>query len=40
MLTPARLLCPLLLLLSAASAFAQSTKPGLWEIQTRVGGNP
>jgi hypothetical protein len=26
--------------LGAANAFAQSTKPGLWEIQTRMGGNP
>ncbi len=40
MFIPARLLCPSLLLLGAASAFAQSTKPGLWEIQTKLGGNP
>jgi len=36
----AHLVCSSLLLLGATGAFAQSTKPGLWEIQTRVGGNP
>jgi hypothetical protein len=40
MSTPTRLLCSALLLLDTASAFAQSTKPGLWEIQSKVGGNP
>jgi hypothetical protein len=35
-----RLLCCPLLLLGATSAFGQSTKPGLWDIQTRMGGNP
>jgi hypothetical protein len=28
------------LLASATGAFAQSTKPGLWEIQHKMGGNP
>jgi hypothetical protein len=40
MFTPTRLLCSSLLLMSATGVFAQSTKPGLWEIQTRMGGNP
>ena len=36
-----RLVCSsLLLLLGATGALAQFTKPGLWEIQTRMGGNP
>jgi len=29
-----------LLLLATASATAQGTKPGLWEMRNRVGGNP
>jgi hypothetical protein len=40
MTAPARLVCFSLMLLGAASVFAQSTKPGLWEIQTRMEGNP
>lgn len=28
------------LLLCSASAFAQSTAPGLWEVQNKMGGNP
>ncbi len=35
-----RLLCSSVLLLGATGALAQSTKPGLWEIQTKMGGNP
>lgn len=38
MRAPSRLLT--CLLLCSASAFAQSTAPGLWEMQTKVGGNP
>lgn len=38
MLKPATLSTALLLV--AATAFAQSTRPGLWEIQQRIGGNP
>ena len=37
---PIRLLCSSLLLLGATGALAQSTKPGLWDIQTKLGGNP
>ena len=40
MRTAARLVCSSLVLLGATSAFAQSTKPGLWEIEARMGGNP
>ena len=40
MTTLSRLLCTSLLLGVASSALAQSTKPGLWEIETRMGGNP
>ena len=35
-----RLLTASCLALGLASAMAQSTKPGLWEIQSKVGGNP
>jgi hypothetical protein len=35
-----RLVCSSLLWLGATGALAQSTKPGLWEIQTKMGGNP
>ena len=35
---PSRLLT--CLMLCSASAFAQSTAPGLWEMQNKVGGNP
>jgi hypothetical protein len=40
MTAPARPMLFSLMLLAATSVFAQSTKPGLWEIQTRMGGNP
>ena len=38
MRVPSRLLT--CLLLCSASAFAQSTAPGLWAIQNKMGGNP
>lgn len=38
MRAPSRLLT--CLMLCSASAFAQSTAPGLWEIQNKMGGNP
>jgi hypothetical protein len=34
------LLCSSMMLLAAQAAVAQSTQPGLWEIQNKVGGNP
>lgn len=39
MRAPSLFLAPLLLLCSA-TAFAQTTAPGLWEMQHKVGGNP
>ena len=38
MRVPSRLLT--CLLLCSASAFAQTTAPGLWAIQNKMGGNP
>ncbi len=40
MLSLTRLLCTTALSLCVGSALAQTTKPGLWEIQNKVGGNP
>ncbi len=35
-----RLLCTTALALCVGSTWAQTTKPGLWEIQSKVGGSP
>lgn len=37
---PVRLLSACVLTALSLSAMAQSTKPGLWEIRSKVGGNP
>ncbi|HEX5391002.1 MAG TPA: DUF3617 domain-containing protein, partial [Burkholderiaceae bacterium] len=33
-------LITVLVALGASAAWAQSTKPGLWEVQNKMGGNP